>query len=209
MPAPTSTADGGTSPPVPATPPALMPRSGLAPSGARSWRTLFRDVVVNDLAGWQPMHVRWRVALLRRGGITVGDRAIISSRCFWSGADITIGDDAFVNVGCFVDNSAPVRIGDRVALGPGVTLLTGSHEIGPLGGGRRSGRAGVNEVAPVVIEDDCWIGARSTVMPGVRVARGCVVGAGSLVTRSTEPHGVYVGIPARRVRDLPPQGPVS
>ena len=47
-----------------------------------------------------------------------------------------------------------------------------------------------------------WLGARVVVLPGVQVAPGCIVGAGAVVTRDTEPDGVYVGVPARRIRDL-------
>ncbi len=53
---------------------------------------------------------------------------------------------------------------------------------------------------PVVIEDDVWIGANAVIMPGVRVRRGAVVGAGAVVTRDVEPYTVAVGVPARAMR---------
>jgi acetyltransferase-like isoleucine patch superfamily enzyme len=45
-----------------------------------------------------------------------------------------------------------------------------------------------------------------SVMPGIVIREGCVIGANALVTRSTEPNGLYLGVPARRVRDLPVGG---
>ena len=59
---------------------------------------------------------------------------------------------------------------------------------------------GIN--APIRIEDGCWIGANVTIMPGVTIAKGCIIGAGTLVTEDTEENGIYVGIPARLIRKL-------
>lgn len=49
------------------------------------------------------------------------------------------------------------------------------------------------------IEDDCWIGMNVCLMPGVRIRRGCVIGAGAIVTRTTEPYCIYAGVPARKI----------
>ncbi|NED96367.1 hypothetical protein G1H11_13735 [Phytoactinopolyspora alkaliphila] len=54
---------------------------------------------------------------------------------------------------------------------------------------------------PVSIADDVWIGATATVTPGTFVAEGCIIGAGAVVTRDTEPYGIYGGVPARRLRE--------
>lgn len=53
-----------------------------------------------------------------------------------------------------------------------------------------------------MIEDGCWIGACTTIMPGVKIAKGCVIGSHSLVLKDTEPNGLYTGIPAKRIKDL-------
>ena len=52
----------------------------------------------------------------------------------------------------------------------------------------------------IIIEDDVWIGAGVRILDGVTIARGCVIGAGSVVTKSTEEFGVYVGVPARLIK---------
>ncbi len=54
----------------------------------------------------------------------------------------------------------------------------------------------------VTIGDYSWIGLGVTILPGVHIGRGCVIGAGSLVTKDTEENSLYVGSPARKVRDL-------
>jgi acetyltransferase-like isoleucine patch superfamily enzyme len=54
--------------------------------------------------------------------------------------------------------------------------------------------------APVVIEDDVWLGTNALVLPGVTVHRGAVVGAGAVVTRDVPPYAIAAGVPARVVR---------
>ena len=53
----------------------------------------------------------------------------------------------------------------------------------------------------VVIEKDVWIGANATILKGVVVAEGCVIGAGTVLTKSTEPYGIYAGVPRRRIAE--------
>lgn len=55
---------------------------------------------------------------------------------------------------------------------------------------------------PIIIEDGCWIGANVVIMPGVTIKKGCVIGATALVTKDTEPNGLYVGKPAHKIKDL-------
>ena len=54
---------------------------------------------------------------------------------------------------------------------------------------------------PITLVEDVWLGANVTVTSNVTIARGCIVGANAVVRRSTEPFGLYCGVPARRVRD--------
>lgn len=108
---------------------------------------------------------------------------------------VIVGDGSWVNAGAFIEDGT--RIGERVAIGPSVTICTVTHEIGP-----ESGRAGQPVNKPVVIGDGCWLGASVTVLPGVTIGRGCVIAAGAVVREDCAPNGLYVGVPARRARDL-------
>ncbi|WP_152362348.1 acyltransferase [Microlunatus speluncae] len=58
--------------------------------------------------------------------------------------------------------------------------------------------------APVTIADDVWLGANATVVQGVTIAEGCILGANGVLTRDTEPFGIYAGVPARRISDRRP-----
>lgn len=107
----------------------------------------------------------------------------------------TIGPRSWVNEDARIDSLC--TIGSDVGVGPGVRLVCATHEAGtPLR------RAGATQRQPVRIGDGCWLGAGVIVLPGVTVAPGCVVGAGAVVVRDTQENGLYVGVPARRVRNL-------
>jgi acetyltransferase-like isoleucine patch superfamily enzyme len=126
------------------------------------------------------------------------------------GKNCNIGDHCFVESGaCIGDN---VTVKNYVSLWEGVTLADDVF-VGPMvcftnDNQPRSPRMPEaqahyedkeNWLARTVVEQGVSIGANATVLPGVRLGRYCVVGAGSVVTRNVEPHNVVLGTPARRV----------
>ena len=113
------------------------------------------------------------------------------------GTNIELGDDVYVNVNCVVLDCAPVRVGDRVLIGPAVQLLTATH---PLDAGERA--SGWESARPISIGDGAWLGGGVIVGPGVTVGARTVVGAGSVVIRDLPPDVLAVGNPARIVRPL-------
>lgn len=127
----------------------------------------------------------------------MSSRVTIYHSSFFGSNKCLIGDQSFISLNCLIDGSDWVTIGRGVTLAPGVQLITSTHEIGPA-----SRRAGPHQNAPIAIGEGCWLGASSIVLPGVTIAPGCVIAAGALVAADTEPNGLYVGVPARRVRDL-------
>lgn len=138
-----------------------------------------------------------RMVLLRLSGMTCEPGAAVYEHTFFGSAKTRLRADCFVSVNCLFDGSDWIEIGPATHLAPGVQLLTSSHEIGP-----REKRAGALHCAPVTIGAGCWLGAGVLVMPGVAIADGCVIAAGAVLTQSTEPDGLYAGLPAKRIRDL-------
>lgn len=160
--------------------------------------TVVRDVLVNSLVNGPVVPTVLRAPLLAALGVEVtGSR--IASGSFMGGRHLSVGAGTFVNRECFFDGSAPIRIGRRCAIGFRVSIVTGTH----LPGGPER-RAGANTAAPVVVGDGTWIGAGAMILPGVTIGEGCVIAAGAVVTKDCDAHGVYAGVPARRVRDLEP-----
>ena len=147
------------------------------------------------------VHYRFRRFLLRLVGSSLDDSVVIYENVYIGSPQIVFGKDVYVNVGCFIDACARTELCDGVRVGPYVRILTGSHEYqnsvyrrDPFGDVLR---------LPVVVERGCWIGMGAMILPGVTVREGCIIGAGAVVVRDTEANGMYVGNPAKRIKDLP------
>lgn len=103
------------------------------------------------------------------------------------GRATSFGERVVVNQGCSFSDLGGITVGDRVLIGPRVTLTTAGHPVDP------DERFAAITHAPIVIEDDVWIGAAATLTPGVRIGRGSVVGAGAVVARDVPPMSLVTG----------------
>jgi maltose O-acetyltransferase len=144
------------------------------------------------------LRIRQRSRLMRMCGYSIGREVEINHGASFGSKSISLGDNVFINTGFFYDGLDRVVVGNHVSFGPFVRLITATHDIGPKG--RRCTLPARTE--PITIEEGCWIGSGVTVLPGVTIGSGCVIGAGALVRETTQPDGLYVGVPARRIKDL-------
>ncbi|MCJ7521277.1 MAG: sugar O-acetyltransferase [Dehalococcoidia bacterium] len=113
------------------------------------------------------------------------------------GQNIHVGDHVFMNILCTILDTNEVRIGNHVMIGPSVQIYTAAHLL------QAEGRNQGLEVAkPVVIEDNVWLGGGAILLPGVRIGRNAVVGAGAVVSRDVPANTVVAGNPARVVREI-------
>lgn len=128
----------------------------------------------------------------------VGERFLIHSpfHCDF-GSHIFIGDDLVANYNLTILDEGRVTVGDRVFIGPDVSIYTIIHALDPE---QRS--QGVMRAEEVVIEDDVWICGGVTILPGVTIGRGAVIGAGSVVTRSVPPMTLAAGNPCKPIRTI-------
>lgn len=113
------------------------------------------------------------------------------------GTNITMGDDVFLNFNCVILDVAPVRVGARVLLGPGVQILAATH---PIRAEER--RAGLESGRSIEIGDDVWIGGGAIVCAGVSIGARSVIGAGSVVVRDIPADAVAAGNPCRVLRHI-------
>jgi maltose O-acetyltransferase len=113
------------------------------------------------------------------------------------GYQIAIGARSFINFGAVILDSASVRIGDDVQIGPGAHLVTPNH---PLDADER--RTGLELASPIVLGDDVWLAAHVTVLPGVTIGDGAVIGAGSVVTGDMPARHLCFGSPCRPIRPI-------
>jgi maltose O-acetyltransferase len=130
-----------------------------------------------------------------QGRIELGAHVLLRSvnvpveLCTEPGALLTIGDGVRLNYGVSVGATSHIAIGAHVRIGPYVMVTDSDfHDLH-----RRWLRP---TPRPVVIEDHVWIGAKASVMKGVRIGRGAVVATGAVVTRDVPPFTIVAGVPA-------------
>jgi maltose O-acetyltransferase len=113
------------------------------------------------------------------------------------GSNIYLGDNFYANFGCVILDACEVRIGKNCMLGPQVGLYTATHPLDPT---ERS--SGKEYGKPVSIGDDCWIGGRAVINPGVALGNNVVVASGAVVTKSFGGNVVLAGNPAKVIKRL-------
>lgn len=90
-----------------------------------------------------------------------------------------------------------IEIGENSTLAYRAAIYTSAFPHGNL-----LTRVYPKKIAPVIIEDNCWIGANAIVLPGITIGRCSVVGAGSVVTKDVPPYSVVAGVPARMIKTM-------
>lgn len=101
---------------------------------------------------------------------------------------LSIGELSGFNVRCHFDLEDEIRIGNQVSVGHEVMFLTHSHDTSDP-----HCRAGRKVTAPIVVEDGAWLGARSTILPGVTIGAGSVIGASVVVSEDVPEQTLYMG----------------
>jgi putative colanic acid biosynthesis acetyltransferase WcaF len=126
-----------------------------------------------------------RAVILRAFGARLGRGVLVREgvTIHWPWK-LTVGDDSWIGVGTWILNLEPVVIGRNTCISQAVLLCTGSHD-------RRSPTFEFDN-GPIHIGDQAWIAARATVLRGVKVGNGAVVGACALVTRDVSPGAVVL-----------------
>ncbi len=111
------------------------------------------------------------------------------------GKNIHLGKNVFINSGCAFQDQGGIWLGNDVFIGHQVVLATLNHDINPKN--RKSLVA-----KPIVIEDNVWIGAHSTILSGVKIGKNAIVAAGSVVTKDVLKNTIVGGVPARKIKDI-------
>jgi len=153
-------------------------------------------------------HIHW---VQGRGRLELGDDVTIDGQCHFTFAarysdhpTLTVGDRTMIGHGCGFVVARQVSIGSDCMLGMGVSIFDSSgHPVDPA-----KRLAGLpmdpEEVKPVSIGDNVWIGAQATIFPGVTIGSGAVVAARAVVVNNVASNTLVAGYPARRLQDLTP-----
>jgi maltose O-acetyltransferase len=142
-----------------------------------------------------------KLHLFTWGRVTIGERLLLMGTLVpcelvaQPGGVLEIGDNVFINYGVSISAHQRIRIGNRCQIGNWSILMDNDYHS--TADARKP-----SDSAPIILEDDVWLGARVIVLKGVTIGRGAVIGAGSVVTRDVPPRSLAVGAPARVVRAL-------
>ena len=94
-------------------------------------------------------------------------------------------------------DGASITIGNHVFIGPYCGFYTASHPLD-----YQSRNQGLEKALPIHVGDNCWFGANVSVMPGVTIGNGCVIAAGSVVTKDVEDNSLVAGVPAQIIKKI-------
>lgn len=111
------------------------------------------------------------------------------------GKNIKIGKNVFINACCRFQDQGGIEIGDGSLIGHNTTIATLNHDFNPAKRQNLTPR-------PVKIGKNVWIGSDCTILPGVEIGDGAIIGAGSVVTKSIPANTIAVGNPARVIKEI-------
>ncbi len=137
----------------------------------------------------RPLHA-WRTLLLRAFGARLGKRChIYPGARIWAPWNLECGDDVAIADDAEIYNTSVIKLGDGAVISQGAYLCGASHDPDDPGFPLIS--------VPIVVEQRAWVASRAIVMPGITLGEGCVIGAGSVVTKDMPAGAVCAGNPCR------------
>lgn len=147
----------------------------------------------------RPSELEKRAQLLHRMLGKMGEGCYIEPpfRANWAGKHLYLGDNVYVNFNLTIVDDADIFVGDRVMIGPNVTIATANHPIAP----ELRVRA-LQYNRSVTIGQNVWIGAGAIIVPGITIGENTVIGAGSVVTKDIPANVVAAGNPCKVLREI-------
>jgi putative colanic acid biosynthesis acetyltransferase WcaF len=140
----------------------------------------------------RPFHA-WRSWLLKAFGARLGRRChIYPGAIIWAPWNLECGDDVAIADGAEIYNTSTIKLGDGAIISQRAYLCGASHDPDDQNFPLLS--------APIIVEKGGWVASRSIVMLGVTVGEGCVIGAGSVVTKSMPKGAICAGNPCRVIK---------
>ena len=142
-------------------------------------------------SSWLPFSF-FKVFILRIFGAKIGKSVVIKPNINikypWK---LSLGNYVWIGENVWIDNLDNIVIGNNVCISQGAFLLCGNHNY------KKDSFDLITK--PIILEDGVWIGAKSTVLPGVTAKSHSILSAGSVTSKNLEPYSVYRGNPAEKV----------
>jgi maltose O-acetyltransferase len=165
-------------------------------------RIFFRSLafyLYNSFITHVPLYCIRHLYLRKILRIKIGKGSAVHMGCFFAGRIVTIGNNTVINRGCYIDGRGGVAIGSNVSISPECYLLSLTHDPHSPDFAAIAKRTSIG--------DYVWLGARAMILPGTVLGKGCIVGAGAVVTRNIEERAIVAGVPARKIGER--KGPLN
>ena len=154
--------------------------------------------VLFDYNNTRPSDYQTKDKLLRGLLGSMGERVFIESPVNMAyGCNVFMGTRVYANFNLVIVDDINVNIGNRVMFGPSVTISATGHPVYPEYRFR-----GAHFSLPVNIKDGVWVGANTTILPGVTIGENSVIGAGSVVTKDIPPNSLAMGVPCKVIKEI-------
>ncbi|MBE9586360.1 acyltransferase [Mucilaginibacter sp. JRF] len=172
----------------------------LIPTGEarpRLWVKWFVNPFIHKKGKGSKVRRRTRMDVLPFNQFQLGANATIEDFCTINNGvgDVFIGDNSLIGMGNVI--IGPVSIGNNVIFAQNIVASGLNHEYRDV---NQPIHAQKILVAPIVVEDDCWIAANSVITSGVTIGKHSVIAAGAVVTKNIPPYSVAVGNPAKVIK---------
>lgn len=145
------------------------------------------NTLIKNFPSWRFRRLWYRLMGLR----IEKDSNIDMGAYFLAPRYIKIGNNTHINQSCFLDGRGTLKIGNNVSISHYVKICTGGHNVNsPVFEG---------EHGAITIDDYCWIGIGAIILKNVHLGKGCVIAAGSVVTKDVAPYEIVGGSPAKKI----------
>ena len=139
-----------------------------------------------------------KIAYIRSVLGSLGENCIFYEPLYFAvGRNLFLGNEVFVNMNVTFLDAEPIHIGDHTMIAPGCVITSAGHPISP-----DERRNFITTAAPIRIGHDVWIGANSTILPGVTIGNNVVIGANSVVNKDIPSNCIFAGAPVRFIRKI-------
>jgi len=162
------------------------------------YREVYKALRVEILISLPELFSKWRINYWRKEGCIIGKNVSISPNVRIKGR-FEIGNGSSIAQNCTISGElAGVFLGENVMIAPNCVLVAFNHGFSEIN--IPMVKQKIVE-APIFIEDDVWIAANCTITAGVKIGKGAIVGANSVVIRNVPPYSIVGGVPAKIIKN--------
>lgn len=157
----------------------------------KSMKVFITEYFLNSILPHIPIYFI-RNFLYKLSGLKIGKGSVINRKTYFiAPRRFSIGEYSHINRNCLIDARGGLTIGDNVSVSFDVRIVTGGHDI--------NSTDFHGKYYPIQIDDYVWIGVGATILQGVKIGRGAVICAGTVVTHDVEPYTIVGGMPAKKI----------